>query len=244
MAEFIEEACANLNADNLPIYYKYRYTFNKDEQDLESQKCKFKLIYNFIRSHYLIGDRIVGGIEHYTKGMVAAKPHLHIHFISKSKSDTIRKGLGREYNMIGRCQSCKAEVIVDESKFWRYPLKQQDGDTARYMSASGFIKEDLLLMKDIAFACWKQSAEIAVLKVEKKLERSTRERLFSYFDGLDYFSIQNKDLVTLKQSYILAYQYYAENEESVCVKTIDGYVNQYCLVKGYITYDKFYELTH
>lgn len=244
MAEYIAEANVNLTEGNLPTFYKYRYTFHKTEQDLGDQKTKFRLIYNFIKSHYLIGDKIVGGIEHYTKGMIKTKPHIHIHFVSKSKADTIRKGLMREYDMIGRCQSCKAEVCVDESKFWRYPLKQQSGETKIGVLISGFSQEEAKNMVEVAYACWKMSAEIAIGKVEKKLERSSKDRLFAYLDTQSYFEEINKGLVSLKQSYIIGYKYYVENEDTFCVKTVEGYINSYLLQKNLISYEEFYELIH
>lgn len=245
MAEYIAEANANLTEGNLPAYYKYRYTFSKIEQDLEEQKNILRYFVNFIKSHYLLGDRIVGGIEHYTKGMVKTKPHIHIHFMSKSKSDTIRKGLMREYNLVGRCQSCKAEVIVDETKFWRYALKQQAGDTMRGMLVSGFSKEEAKSMIDVAYACWKQSAEIAVGKVEKKLERSSKDRLFSYLDNLDDISgLIQKAKHSFVEIRCAAYEYYVEHEESFCAKTIDGYVDMYLLKGGHLSYKEYYFLSH
>lgn len=236
MAEYVTEASVNLAHDNLPVFYKYRYTF-PDDFDIHERKTRFQLIFNYIKDHYALSDRLVGGMEEYTKGMVTTKPHIHIHFVSKHKSDTIRKGLMREFDMIGRCQCCKAEILVDEQKFWRYPLKQQSGETKRGVLFSGYSPEYIKSQIDIAYACWKQSAEIAVGKVEKKLERTSKDRLFAYLDS-------NLTFKSIKETCCLSYMYFAEHEESVCVRTIDGYVNQYCLLKKYISVTDFYELTH
>lgn len=239
MAEYIKEATANLVENNLPVYYKYRYTFpSTDWEDLRDRKNRFENIFNYIKEHYSTGTQIVGGMEEYTKGMVATKPHIHIHFISKHKSDTIRKGLMREFNMIGRCQCCKPEVIVDTAKFWRYPLKQQKEQTKKHFKVIGFDALTVGVMIDVAYSCWKQAAEIAVNKVEKKLERTSKERLFAYLDDLLI------DFKSIKQVCCMAYCYFQEHEESVCVRTIDAYVNLYILKKGYLSYEEFYDLSH
>lgn len=232
MAEYITEATENLVKDNLPAYYKYRYTFSKAEQDLQEQQNILKEFSKYIKENYALDSRITGGIEHYTKGMVATKPHMHIHFVSKHKSDTIRKGIMRRFDLIGRCQSCKPEVIVDEDKFWRYPLKQQAGDTYKGNYHSGFTKEVATNMRDVAYACWKQAAEIAVGKIEKKLERTSKERLFAYLDTLE--------MVTEKEAVVNALEYYVEHEETFCAKTIQGYVHCWMLKNNKISYDEFY----
>jgi len=110
-----QQIAVELSSQNLPVYYKYRYTFDRDTQSLEHQISFSKSIITWIKKHYLLGDKITAGIEHYTKGMLPAKAHLHIHFVSRSKADTIRKGLSYNWpeSFVGRCQSCKAEVIVD-----------------------------------------------------------------------------------------------------------------------------------
>lgn len=223
---------------NLPVYYKYRYTFDKDEQDKCSQIQKTDQILRYIKQHYMLGSKIVAGVEHYTKGMLKAKPHCHIHFMSKHTSDTIRKGLARRFEFIGRVQSCKAEVIVDEPKFWRYPLKQQKDATEVYYVTNGFLKEEREMMIEIAHQCWVTSAQVFVGKLEKKLERTSKERLFVYLDSLDI------DFESRKQVCCLAYEYFAENEETLCIKTVDGYVNIWLLKSKYMTSSQLYDATH
>lgn len=234
----IEEINKAREKHNLPVYYKYRYTFGKTEQELTEQQRVLKRIVDFIKSHYLLGDKLTAGIEHYTKGMVTCKPHAHIHFISKQSSDTIRKGIMREFDLIGRCQSCKAEVMVDESKFWRYPLKQQKDNSYKAVMIKGFSQEEASLMRDVAYEQWKLSAEVLVGKLEKKLEKTSRERLFVYLDSLN-FTFEN-----IKQVCCFAYEYFAEYEEILNIGTIDGYVNIYLLQKKIISSAELYDFFH
>lgn len=229
----INEATGVITEVNLPCYYKYRYTFAKHEQDLDCQKNKMRNLVDYIKQHYICDTRIIAGLEHFTKGMLSCKPHVHIHFISKHKADTIRKGLMRRFDMIGRVQSCKAEVLVDEAKFWRYPLKQQLNETSRGVMFSGFNVDEIKQMVSIANACWKQSAEVCVTKLEKKLERTGKDRLFAFLETVEFLNE--------KQFTIEALRYYAENEETFCCKTIKGYVHVYMLLNNKISYNEFYD---
>lgn len=233
----IQEMNDNLSKDCLPVYYKYRYTFTSDEDTIQKQIEMTKRLLMWIKDHYLLGDKIVAGVEHYTKGMLPAKPHVHIHFMSRKSSDTIRKGIAHRFDLIGKCQSCKPEVLVDEAKFWRYPLKQQQGDTEKYYNVKGFDADETKNMIEISYACWKQSAEILVNKLEKKLERSTKDRLFTYLDTLS-----EKSEKTLVRA---AYEYYVENEDTFNVTTVNGYIHIYLLKNKIVSYqdfiDKYYK---
>lgn len=234
----ILEASNNLAKDNLVVYYKYRYTFSKEEDDIETQKQKAKRIFDIIKKNFLADMRMTLGIEHYTKGMVNTKPHVHIHFISRHKSDTIRKHLARWFEMVGRVQACKAEVLVSEDKFFRYPLKQQKGDTFRYVLCQGFTKDEQTQMIEIANSCWRQAAEIAVGKLEKKIERSSKDRLFEYLDTIDF------DNITEKKICLEAYKYYVENEPNFSYSVVDGYVHMWMLQNNHISYADFYDKKH
>lgn len=228
--EYLGKATKQLVEDNLPVFYKYRYTFSDDwKDDLKSQILRVKRIAEHIKSHWMYGDKMTVGLEHFTKGMLVTKPHVHIHFMSKHSSDTIRKGLAYSFELIGRCQSCKAEVLVDELKYWRYPLKQQSGETKRFCQVFGFSNEKEMI--DVAYACWKQSAEVYVAKAEKKLERTSKDRLFVYLDT-QQLSLEH-DIV------MAAYKYYVEYEDNFCVKTVNGYVHIYLLQKGILSYSDF-----
>lgn len=232
MEEQILEVASSLAENKLPVYYKYRYTFNKDEaKDVDRQKSKTSAIIKFIRECYLLGDKMTAGIEHYTKGMLSTKPHCHIHFISRFPADTIRKGIMRRFDLIGRCQSCKAEVIVDTDKFWRYPFKQQMNETKISRYYLGMTKDEADLQTSIAYECWKCAAQVLVGKLEKKAEKTSRERLFVYLDTLD--STNELEIVTA------AYKYFVEHEEIFNPTTVNGYVYIYLLTRNIVTYEVF-----
>ena len=77
------------------IYYKFRYTFEEDDaKDPEMRKRTMRLIINDLR-RFMVGGKYTSGIECFSRGMVPTKPHCHIHFVSRTKKDTIRKWLKR-----------------------------------------------------------------------------------------------------------------------------------------------------
>lgn len=220
-------------SDNLVCYYKYRYTF-ASETTKSDQITKANQIVAELRK-YMVEDKYTMGIEYYTKGMAATKPHMHVHFLSKTARATIREQLRTKFDIIGRnVQSIKPEVLVDVEKFWRYPLKQQKGESKQYSRTIGFTDEEIKHMIDVAYSCWKQAAEVAIAKQIKKEERSGKERLFAYLD--------TKTLSTLRECRIESYKYYAGYEESFSANTIIGYATVYALTKGIISYEDFDDL--
>lgn len=222
----LSESIVNVATDNLPTFYKYRHTFAAN-LTLDEQRQLANLIYLHILEHYSHDGRVVMGIEHYTKGMVSTKPHVHIHFVSRCVAKNMRDAIAAKFDFKGRCQSCKAEVLVDEFKFWRYPLKQQKGETKRFSRANGFSDEEISRYRDVAYDCWKQSAEVFIRKEEAKLERTSRDRLYAYLDKLE--------IDGLRDAMIKAFRYYAENEDNFNITTVKGYVHIYVMKKGIIS---------
>lgn len=222
-----------LSQFSLPVYYKYRYTFPPDSS-VEYQKATVGHIIHAMKEQgYIIDDKYIASIEHYSVGMTSAKPHCHIHFTSRAKSDTIRKQLARQFEMIGRVQCCKAEINVDEHKFWRYVLKQQKNNSYVYYTYAGFEKEYILTQRDIAYEVWKVAAEVSVAKREKVEEtNSLKDRLFIYLSSCGP--------ITRREVIAAALMYYVEKEQHpVNNQTIDGYVNLYMLQKRLISYDTY-----
>lgn len=235
----IHEIASGLSQDNLPVFYKYRYTYPEGMSLTDQIDIAGRLV-DYIRKHYMLGAKFTLGIEHYTKGMMVAKPHVHIHFQSKTPSKTIRDSMAKAFGMRGKCQSCKAEVLVDEDKFWRYPLKQQKSETERHWSGGVFTPADLDKMREVAYACWKQAAQVLLHQKERKEERTSRDRLYNYLDEMH----SRVPMTSLEKTRMHAYMYYAEHEDMLNVSTVDGYVNVWLLKNRVIGITEFYRLTH
>lgn len=231
------EQIQSLNDDlKLPVFYKYRYTFEKDLPVIE-QKVLAKRIIDFIRERYACDKRLTAGIEHFTKGKLQTRPHLHVHFISKRPSNTIRKGLAQHFEFIGRCQCCKPEPLVNEDKFFKYPLKQQLHDT-KVAYWSTFSPNDTTKMVQSAYDLWLVSGEVLVNKLEKKMERTSEDRLFNALDIL----YQSDPPATYHALMSAALKYYAQNEQTFNYTTINGYVDKYLIQKDLISMSAYFKL--
>lgn len=227
------------------IYYKFRYTFPDDEDftDIHLQRTRAKLIYQFIKK-FILGDRFTLGIEHFKSGMEEAKPHIHLHFVSRTKKDTIVKSLKRaskkeELDLFhtNRCYGLGVEVNVNEDKFFRYPLKQQKGDTYRFIRYGNFITKDRLIqLRDEAYAVWITACEIQNKKKEKKEDSDQLcDRLYCYLDSKGL----NDDVTTDTQIKIHIQKFYIEEEKKPFNKTTAlGYFYNYKITRNRMTHEQ------
>lgn len=221
------------------IYYKFRYTFNESITDLQDQKSITKLIIDILRQ-YMSSEYYTAGIEWFKSGMVDCRPHVHIHFISRTKKDTIVKKLKRSQDVLfsgNRCYALGVEVNVDKEKFFRYPLKQQNGDTRKFISAGGFEKETLIKMRDCAYAVWLTAAEVMNKKIEKKEDSDQLcDRLYVYLDNLGHLDNDLSIKIGIQKFYI-------EQEKKPFNKTTAlGYFYNYKIQKGKMTHEQLAQL--
>lgn len=223
------------------IYYKFRYTFMEEDNDLFTQQAIARSIIRELK-RYMVRGYYTAGIEHFSSGMVDAKPHLHIHFVSRDKKDTIRKHL--HYNQDekygekafdgkrGRYALCQ-EVIVHEERFWRYPLKQQKNDTKRFCNAAGFTKDAVISMIDKAYDHWVTASEIENAKKEKKeVADLLSERLFQYLDTHVTQRCDRNLKIAIQRFYIV------EEQRPFNKTTAYGYLLNYKIIRGLMTHDE------
>jgi len=217
------------------IYYKFRYTFDDGRQaNLDDQKTVTNEIIKMLRP-YMSSEYYTAGIEWFKSGMVDAKHHVHVHFISRTKKDTIVKKLKRSSDWFdgNRCYSLGIEVNVDKEKFFRYPLKQQKGDTRKFTKCGGFDKETLITMRDCAYAVWLTAAEVMNKKIQKKEESDQLcDRLYVYLDNIGHMDTDIKIKIAIQKFYI-------EQEKKPFNKTTAlGYFYNYKIQKGKMTHEE------
>lgn len=226
------------------IYYKFRYTFDDNCEDNNSRKTVVDLLLSKLK-RFILNGKFVAGIENFKSGMEAAKPHVHIHFVSRTKKDTIVKHLKRSCkkdqddgygNMFhgNRCYSLGVEINVNENKFFRYPLKQQKDETHRMVKyGEYFSKERIITLRDEAYAVWITSCEIQNAKKEKKEDNDClSERLYFYLDKLDNLDNDLKIKVAIQKFYI-------EEEKKPFNKTTAlGYFYNYKIMRGRMTHEQ------
>lgn len=225
----------NCQLSQADIYYKFRYTFSDEDVELNERRAVMKLIIHDLR-RFMIDGKYVAGIEKFTKGMVDAAAHCHIHFVSRTKKDTIRKWLKRhdESGIFHRnkCYALPVEVDVNCDKFWRYPLKQQKNDTAVLVLSEGFSVGQLRKWTDEAYAVWITACEVENKKIEKKENTDAlSDRLFVHLDKLD-----KKDDISLK---IGIQQFYIVEEQRPFNRTTAlGYFYNYKIMRGLMTHEQ------
>jgi len=221
------------------IYYKFRYTFAEDVQgDLHCQKLQSKRIIKLL-SRFMIGDRYTAGIEWFKSGMHDVKHHLHVHFMSRTKKDTIVKALKRadkdddvKLYHGNRCYALCVDIIVQLDKFWRYPYKQQNGSSRKAWFVRGFTKDEVMIMRDVAFACWITASEIANKKMEKKEDTDQlSSRLYAHLDKMD--------TTTDIKIKIGIQQFYIEVEDRPFNRTTAlGYFYNYKIMRNKMTHEE------
>jgi len=217
------------------IYYKFRYTF-VESVTLAEQK---EITKSFIKElkPYFSSEYYTAGIEWFKSGMIDCKPHVHIHFVSRTKKDTIVKKLKRGcctgFMSGNRCYSLGIDVNVDTVKFFRYPLKQQRGDTRKFSLGGGFSINTLQSMRDCAYAVWLTAAEVMNKKIEKKENNDQlSDRLFVYLDNLGQLDNDISIKVGIQKFYI-------EQEQKPFNKTTAlGYMYNYKIQRKKMTHEE------
>lgn len=241
----IEETTSQFSKSEISacdIYYKFRYTF-PDDVSIEEQKTTTRLLLMLLKK-YFISAKFILGIEHFKSGMAEAKPHVHIHFVSRTKKDTIVKYLKRHDKFDGtdlfhgnRCYSLGIEVNVNTDKFWRYPLKQQKNDTAKYILFGGFEPDKISSWRDEAYAVWITACEIQNKKNEKKEDNDQlSDRLFNYLDKLDNLDCDINIKIGIQKFYIL------EEGKPFNKTTALGYFYNYKIQKNLMSHEDLAKL--
>ena len=217
------------------IYYKFRYTFTETDSDLEKQRGVIKYLINILKP-CMSSEYYTFGIEWFKSGMIDCKPHVHIHFVSRTKKDTIVKKLKRApgcYMDGNRCYSLGVEVNVDKEKFFRYPLKQQRGDTRKCCGGGGFEKPIMESMVECAYAVWLTAAEVMNKKIEKKENNDQlSDRLFVYLDNLGQLDNDLSIKIGIQKFYI-------EQEQKPFNRTTAlGYMYNYKIARKKMTHEE------
>lgn len=221
------------------IYYQFRYTFNEDEDPINRPHIARYFIRQLMP--YMVDGKYTAGIELCKKGMAPTKPHLHINFMSRTKKDSIRHNLmyhdekqaketGEKYFYKPRCYALCIEVNIDQNKFWRYPLKQQKGDTACFVKFGGWPKDIVVHWINTGYDAWLVASEIENKKIEKKeVSDQLSDRLFQYLDNLE-----QKDDLSLK---VGIQQFYIVEEQRPFNRTTAlGYFYNYKIKRGLMTH--------
>lgn len=232
-----------LNSSVRPTcWYKLRITLDDTIYDPAMPGGKFRHFISTAREFKNVIDKytlgkVVGGIEVHNKLGEYTFPHVHFHFTSHTKKDTIIKQLKRTYlsmyeeALVGnKMYSCKIEVDVNYERFFRYSLKQYEAiePIIEHKLCSGFSTSELESFRKVAYAQHQLGQEVHQTKADKREIATTKfARACLKLDKLENPS---------KLDIALGIQeIYLKDESPINNNTIAGYTLAYCLKRGIIS---------
>lgn len=217
-------------------YVKFRYTL---EEGFPKHLIP-QLIKDFIE--IITPAVLVVGYETKNKVGEQTHPHLHLHFTTDKKVESIRKALTRKWKDEGETRTRAAlyslkqeEDVKDVDFFFRYPLKQGNNDYDKFnVYPDGFDKD---VQMKCAIEYYNTSVMINRQKMEKELNKtSTYDKLSEYLDSLA-LSVNLTSNLVIK----FAVQFYIDNKMAISATTIHGYCVTYCVINGIIDKCVIYE---
>ena len=239
-----EDLCINQDvtciAPDKPMIKYFDFRLTLDEDVYEDNPRKYKIYQDITRAWYdwliernYIADRATAGFEVLGKNGDNVKPHFHIRMSSYANQSAVRKAIREKFRK-DYDQDLKGnhmymfKIIADpdhEQKFFRYPLKQQEG---KALIGKGFTQDQLKEMCIGAVANYKTTCEVN----QKKQER--HEHNDTLYDRLEQFL--DKNGCTLEN--ILRF-YVEEERKPINDQTVVGYFNLYRLRRQIITYTEY-----
>jgi len=176
---------------------------------------------NYCNATHQVISTLTGGAVPYT-GTVGVetlnalgariKPHLHYHFETFEKPDTIRARVKRAYPDRKRFYTLKEEQdVIDRDRFYRYCHKQiepinLDVHLESYRRVKLPDNYDVVLQNQLAFEEWTKSRDIMTEKNKENLSRLT-----VYEKILILIKSDNPELTTVSQCKLYVLDYYTRH---------------------------------
>lgn len=206
--------------------------------DLEEDEPVYPVIYRLFKDKLPTG---VLGVETKNAYGETIKRHLHFHFSTEEKPETIRKRFIRTYGGEDKKPnySLKNENDVkDTHRFHRYVLKQYEPDKFRYQYGdkipvpTGF---DLVMENRLAYEEWLKGTQILTKNAVKRDSRlTTYEKIIEELETND---VQFQSVREI-QYYIL--DYYMTHKIPPQKSKILDMANGIAIMKHIISYDDFF----
>lgn len=220
--------------DTLVIYYKIRLTLDDDNWQPDNGKHKTYCSiteewFNWLKTTKYINSKATCGFEVKDKRDEYCRPHLHIHFDSTARKETIQKAMKRRYKDLydetlagNEMYAVKQEPYPDnETKFYGYAMKQG------HYYTHGIPEGVILGYATASSAVYKTTCQVNQKKLEAKEQSDTLyDRLEKYL-GKQGSSLQN------------VVRFYMEHNKPLNPPTMQGYYWLYQLKSKEITIDEF-----
>lgn len=182
-------------------FLKFRY-------DLAENETVLPVIYRLVKDGNKIPSGILG-IEDKNKYGELIKKHLHFHFMSEEKIETIRKRFNRSSDPEKKdsYSLCLEKDVKDQNKFFRYPLKQYENidnfNNNNILIPSGF---DIKIQHLLANEEWNKGKEIlSRQRVKSDSRQTTYEKIIELIDN------ENIKFSSIKEIEIYILEYYLKN---------------------------------
>lgn len=238
----------------MSFLYKLRYTFTDEyqieentpaeEQDkiYKSQKQILYDIYHLLKE-YIHKDKFTSGIEYRGKTGQFVNNHIHFHFESNSKRDTIAKQFVRrmmedmnDFRKKSSAYYLKAQSEVDYDKHYMYPLKENDWKiTKKYNFCKGIPLEELEILNIKAHSLRLKSYEVNEHKQTKKEDVSFVEKFCAYLD-------KNTTSSTHQGIFVALLEFYIQQDKPPNHRQLCDYSYLYMIKKKYITPEEYYNI--
>lgn len=182
-------------------FLKFRY-------DLAENETVLPVIYRLVKDGNKIPSGILG-IEDKNKYGELIKKHLHFHFMSEEKIETIRKRFNRSSDPEKKdsYSLCLEKDVKDQNKFFRYPLKQYENidnfNNNNILIPNGF---DIKIQHLLANEEWNKGKEIlSRQRVKSDSRQTTYEKIIELIDN------ENIKFSSIKEIEIYILEYYLKN---------------------------------
>lgn len=227
------------------FYYKYRYTFSPELQELKDPRVYIRILTDMLAEldQYMLDKKFTAGIE--TEGELA---HLHVHFTSEKSRGTIATQLVRKFfienetRKVGnKIYSLKAEADVDEKKFYRYPLKEKlfkDLEFKKLHIFKGFTQEEYLDMNNIAHEQNRVAKQVNDAKQNRKDPVSWWDKISAYLNKCETIPS------TYQETYLHLLEFYIQNDKPLDHQQIQRYSYLYLLKENKLTLQQYFNINH
>jgi len=218
-------------------HIKFRYDFPEDESFTDM--TPYMVIYRLLKVDTAMPTGVVG-IESKNKYGEEIKKHMHFHFISDEKLETIRRRFTRSA-VEGKKDSYSLALekdVIDDDRFFRYPLKQYSSPfvypfSSRIPAPTGF---DFSIQQLLANEEWEKGKQIlSKNRVKSDSRLTTYEKIIDLIEenSILFFGISGI------RHYIL--QYYLDNNippnRSKIIEMSDGIA----IRQKIISFDDYFE---
>lgn len=204
--------------------------------------CALGIIKALIKRKDVEKDMYITADEMLDKKGRQTHRHFHFNFICDSKKDSLQKWIRRYYSDLeyvckgNTCYSLTEYDEPDDLKRWiRYCMKEKYIKSLTRLDE--FTEAEISTLEKCSQDERSRSIK-ANLEHEKKQEEKS-----SMFDRIK-IHLSKMDLKTFRSINIEIVKYYVSQGKPICVRTVDGYTNNYMLSSKLITYEEFYNQYH